>query len=98
MKKEELKRIEEWCETVIFYLRGASKRETPKKIILSGTNDNKFPAEVLLHSGIEYVSEALKIPVHIEIDPVFTIHYLKVVTHKGIRFIQMMPYSGVMFH
>lgn len=96
MKKTELKRIEDWCEMVIFYLRGASKQEAPKKIELPGTNNNKLPTEVLLYSGIECVSEALKIPIHIEVDSVFTYYYLKVVTHKGVRFIQMMPYSEVM--
>ena len=95
MKKTELKRIEEWCNGITESMYNA-KKEIPKDLLLLHGADYTFNITIALDSGIELVSEALKIPVHIETPPALEKYFEKVVEHHGVRFTQLMPYSRVM--
>lgn len=95
MKKEELKNIKVWCDKVIESLNCVRQANVPEPLSLLHSADETFERTVKLFTGIELVSEALKIPVHIETDPGYKVHFQKVVEHHGIRFVQLSHYAKV---
>lgn len=95
MKKEELKRIKAWCDKTIESLNCVRQTNVPEGLSLLYSIEETFERTVKIFSGIELVSEALKIPVHIETDPGYKMYFQKVVEHHGIRFMQLSPYAKV---
>ena len=95
MKKEELKRIKAWCDKTIESLNCVMQANVPDGVSLLHSIDETFERTIMVYAGIELISEALKIPVHIETDPGYKVHFQKVVEHHGIRFVQLSPYAKV---
>lgn len=93
MKKEELKQIEAWSNEISESMHNAKK--IPKGLSLLHSADYTFNITVTLDSGIELVSEVLKIPVHIETHPALKEYFQKVVEHHGVRFIQLVPFAKI---
>ena len=94
MEKEELKRIEAWCNEITESMYNA-RREIPKGLSLLRDADYTFGITIAIDSGIELVSEALKIPVHIETHPALKEYFQKVVEHHGVRFMQLFPFARI---
>ena len=95
MKKEELKRIKAWCDKTIESLNYVRQANVPEGLSLLHSIDKTFDRTIMVFAGIDLISEALKIPVHIETDPGYKVHFQKVVKHHGIRFVQLSPYAEV---
>lgn len=82
----DLKKIEEWCYKQIELINRLCRMEDfPDEVEFCVGRERLI--EVHIHKGIEKISSALKLPVHIEqfADDM----YEKSVTHLGVKFFQI---------
>lgn len=93
MKKEEQKKIKNWCEYMAFLVKLTSdlKKNVPKGIEI--INERPADKEVHVYEGIEKIASALKAVIHIETNDQFC---EKTVYYKGTTFFQIVWYSEVM--
>lgn len=90
MKKEELKKVKEWCigmETLV-NLISTHKKRVPESVELI----KEYPVDKAVHiySGIEKISAALKQPIHFAVEQNFL---EKRVTYNGVTFYQIIFYA-----
>ncbi len=89
MKKEEVKKLREWCVGMeaLINLISTHKKRVPESVELI----KEYPADRAVHifSGIEKISTALKRPIHFVADQNFL---EKRVTYNGVTFYQIVFY------
>lgn len=85
-----LKEIEAWCYKQIELInRLYDMKDFPGEVEFCGRDELgiKFLKRVHIYEGIDRISSALKLPVHIDIRDSDT--YKKTVTHLGVEFYQI---------
>lgn len=87
MKKEELKAIRDWCESVIAVRRAENNalKHTPRGVI--SLTESQSDRTIQVYSGIENIAHAMKAVLHIDIYSDNT--YQKWITYKGIKIMQL---------
>ena len=87
MKKEELKAIRDWCESVVAVRRAENNalKHTPRGVISLTESQSDRTNQV--YSGIENIAHAMKAVLHIDIYSDNT--YQKWITYKGIKIMQL---------
>ena len=87
MKKEELKAIRDWCESVVAVRRAENNalKHTPRGVI--SLTESQSDRTIQVYSGIENIAHAMKAVLHIEIYSDNT--YQKWITYKGIKIMQL---------
>lgn len=82
----ELRKIKDWCYIQIGLMnRLRAISDFPGEVVFCGRSSGL--SQVHIHSGIEIISSALKLPVKIEVGS--DGWYEKSVTHLGIKFFQI---------
>ena len=87
MKKEELKAIRDWCESVVAVRRAENNalKHTPRGVI--SLTESQSDRTIQVYSGIENIAHAMKAVLHIDIYSDNT--YQKWITYKGIKIMQL---------
>ena len=87
MKKEELKAIRDWCESVVAVRRAENNalKQTPRGVI--SLTESQSDRTIQVYSGIENIAHAMKAVLHIDIYSDNT--YQKWITYKGIKIMQL---------
>ena len=87
MKKEELKAIRDWCESVVAVRRAENNalKHTPRGVI--PLTESQSDRTIQVYSGIENIAHAMKAVLHIDIYSDNT--YQKWITYKGIKIMQL---------
>lgn len=87
MKKEELKAIRDWCESVVAVRRAENNalKHTPRGVI--SLSESQSDRTIQVYSGIENIAHAMKAVLHIDIYSDNT--YQKWITYKGIKIMQL---------
>ena len=80
MKKEELKAIRDWCESVVAVRRAENNalKHTPRGVI--SLTESQSDRTIQVYSGIENIAHAMKAVLHIDIYSDNT--YQKWITYK----------------
>ena len=87
MKKEELKALRDWCESVVAVRRAENNalKHTPRGVI--SLAESQSDRTIQVYSGIENIAHAMKAVLHIDIYSDNT--YQKWITYKGIKIMQL---------
>ena len=87
MKKEELKAIRDWCESVVAVRRAENNalKHTPRGVI--SLTESQSDRTIQVYSGIENIAHAMKAVLHIDIYRDNT--YQKWITYKGNKIMQL---------
>ena len=87
MKKEGLKAIRDWCESVVAVRRAENNalKHTPRGVI--SLTESQSDRTIQVYSGIENIAHAMKAVLHIDIYSDNT--YQKWITYKGIKIMQL---------